>query len=145
MTVHFPSLKKKIKELKKRKVSAWTYFWTLFFSWFLGFLTIIFAALWFHAAFIMPDILSSRSGNTESDSEIVMRVGALIELPDETPTVATVTDPAKLAGEPFFAQAMLEDKVLIYTTSRRIILYRPSTNEIINIGDLSGEETLQNN
>lgn len=50
---------------------------------------------------------------------------------DETPTVATVTNLAKLQGQAFFAKAKKGDKVLIYSTAKKAYLYRPGTNEII--------------
>ena len=71
-------------------------------------------------------------------------VSELMTLPsDETPTVATVTDKDKLSEQPFFQNAENGDKVLIYTQTKRAILYRPGTNKIIdvapiNIGTSSG-------
>ena len=64
---------------------------------------------------------------------LVDKVSLLTALPtDETPTVATVTDITKLQGQPFFAKAQNGDKVLIYTKNKKAILYRETTNEIIN-------------
>jgi hypothetical protein len=80
---------------------------------------------------------------------IVGEVGKLMVLPEgETPTIATVTDPEKLAGQAFFANASSGDKVLLYTNAKKAILYSPSQNKIlevapINLGDttVSGEAT----
>lgn len=70
--------------------------------------------------------------------KIVEAVGKLVILPKgEEPTVATVTDPAKLADQPFFDNSQTGDKVLIYTTSQRAILYRPSENKVIEIAPLN--------
>lgn len=72
-------------------------------------------------------------------AETVKKVGALILLPQgETPTVATVNDPAKLANQPFFGAALKGDILLLYTgTAKKAILYRPSTNMIINVAPLT--------
>lgn len=56
---------------------------------------------------------------------------------DEQPTVATVSDPNKLKDQPFFAGAEKDDKLLIYTNSKKAIIYRPSTNKIINVGPIA--------
>lgn len=72
---------------------------------------------------------------------IVGEVGKLMVLPEgETPTIATVTDPEKLSGQAFFANASAGDKVLLYTNAKKAILYSPSQGKIlevapINLGD----------
>lgn len=70
--------------------------------------------------------------------KIVAAVSKLVVLPEgEEPTVATVTDKSKLADQPFFDNSEEGDKVLIYTTSQRAILYRPSSNKVIEIAPLN--------
>ena len=70
--------------------------------------------------------------------KLVEKVGKLIVLPEgETPTVATVTDLAALKDQPFFAQAELGDKVLIYSNSKKAILYSVSLNKIIEASPLN--------
>ena len=70
--------------------------------------------------------------------QVIAQVGSLIILPtDEEPTLATVSDLAKLKDQPFFANAQIGDKVLIYSKARKAILYRPSTNKIIELAPLS--------
>ena len=66
--------------------------------------------------------------------ELKDKVGKLIQLPDEEATVATVEDASKLADQEFFANALNGDKVLIFTESKKAVLYRPSTNMVINSG-----------
>lgn len=74
----------------------------------------------------------------QANDELISQVGKLIILPEnEQPTIATVSDLSKLAGQPFFAKAEVGDKVLIYQQAKKAILFRPSTNQIIELAPLN--------
>ena len=69
---------------------------------------------------------------------LVREVGYLILLPaSEVPTIATVSDKSKLAGQQFFAKAEDGDKVLIYPKAGKAYLYRPSMKKIIEVGPVN--------
>src|SRR3989344_6249733 len=69
---------------------------------------------------------------------LVAKVGRLIVLPEgETPTVATVADPEALKSQVFFAKAVKGDKVLIYTTAKKAILYSVGMNKILEVAPLN--------
>ena len=75
--------------------------------------------------------------NQAEVEKLVSTVGKLIALPTgEAPTIATVTDPEKLKGQPFFVNAKMGDKVLIYAAARKAILYSPTENKIIEVAPL---------
>lgn len=86
------------------------------------------------------------AAQVETD-QLKSKVGQLIELPNnESPTVATVVDAGKLKTQAFFANAQNGDRVLIFSQAKKAILYRPSTNKIIevapiNIGDSTNSST----
>lgn len=63
----------------------------------------------------------------------IKAVEKLMTLPDELPTVATVTDESQLQDNDFFNKAKNGDKVLIYQGARKAILYRPSANRIVDV------------
>jgi len=65
--------------------------------------------------------------------DIIGKVGKLIDLPKETPTIATVSDISKLSGQEFFAKAQNGDKVIIFPKAQKAILYRPATEKIIEV------------
>lgn len=84
----------------------------------------------------------------QEQEQLVAAVGQLVELPQgETPTVATVSDVSKLQDQAFFASAENGDKVLIYTQAKKAVLYRPSTNKLIQIApiNLGSQNSNQNN
>lgn len=71
---------------------------------------------------------------------LIERVGKLIVLPKgEEPTVATVSDPAKLKDQVFFANAKVGDKVLIYTKARKAYLYDPEGDILLEVAPITAE------
>ncbi|PIY93747.1 MAG: hypothetical protein COY69_00015 [Candidatus Magasanikbacteria bacterium CG_4_10_14_0_8_um_filter_32_14] len=67
----------------------------------------------------------------------LVAVGKLMILPaDEVPTVATILDKTKLTGQSFFDSAENGDKLLAFTKTMQAILYRPSTNKIIQVAPI---------
>ena len=76
-------------------------------------------------------------GQEELESTLEM-VGKIMVLPvNEQPTLATVTDLAPLKDQPFFANAKIGDKVLLYTASRKAILYDPVANKIVEVAPIN--------
>ncbi|MDD3003074.1 MAG: hypothetical protein PHS06_04385 [Candidatus Shapirobacteria bacterium] len=64
-------------------------------------------------------------------------IGKFMDLPaDETPTLATVTDKEKLKDQDFFKKSENGDKILIYANAKKAILYRPSTQKVIEFAPL---------
>ncbi len=75
-------------------------------------------------------------------SQIVKEVSKLIVLPaNETPTLATVTDPSLLANQPAFRDAKKGDKVLIYQAAGTAVLYDPVAKKVLNIIRLNISDT----
>jgi hypothetical protein len=70
---------------------------------------------------------------------LIQKVSALMDLPDENPTIATVEDAKKLASQVFFKKAKNGDKVLMYPKTKKAILYRPSADRIIEVAYLNIE------
>ncbi len=71
-------------------------------------------------------------------ADLVAKVSKLAVLPlDETPTVATVSDPEALKDQVFFASAQKGDKVLIYAQAKKAILYSVTMNKIIDVAPLN--------
>jgi hypothetical protein len=83
--------------------------------------------------------LSGDSAESQKETEkLVAAVGQHLYLPeDEIPTVATVTDPERLRTQPFFVDAKLGYKVLIYTNAKKAVLYDPAADKIVNVAPIS--------
>jgi hypothetical protein len=82
---------------------------------------------------------TGNNATTQAETEaLVKEVGELIYLPtDETPTLATVSDPDKLRGQVFFEDAKKGYKVLIYTNAKKAILYDPIAKKIVNVAPIN--------
>lgn len=79
-----------------------------------------------------PDLISQ-----EEIKSVTSAISKFMDLPtDEQPTIATVTDKEKLKEQDFFKKSENGDKILIYTNTRKAILFRPSTGRIIEFAPL---------
>ncbi len=109
--------------------------------------TLSFITLLFLVSTIVLLVQNHRAGKSTAESderapqkvetleEIMSAVSKLILLPEgEIPRFATVADPAQLTKQQFFMRAEIGDKVLMYTTSKRAILYSPKKNKIVEVG-----------
>lgn len=102
----------------------------------LAFLALIVLGLLVYGAYKVFD--NYRMINSDDPASVIAAVGKLAALPEgETPTVATITTLEPLKNQPFFKDAEIGDKVLIFNTSKKAILYRPSQNKVITIAPLS--------
>ena len=99
------------------------------------------AAYYFHRVYLLAEENTNTmlGGTPEADvATLVAKVGQLIVLPqNETPTVATVSDPSLLKGQPFFQDAAKGDVVLIYTGAEKAILYDPVANKIVAVAPIT--------
>lgn len=77
-----------------------------------------------------------QAAGREEIAAIVSRVERFMDLPEEEPTIATVTDAAGLASQPFFLRAQNGDRILVYMQALKAILYRPGTNRVIEVAPL---------
>lgn len=83
--------------------------------------------------------LAGKPDQTQQETDnLIVAVGKLMALPEgEQPSIGTVADTGKLKDQPFFSKAENGDRLLIYTEARRVILYRPSINKVINVALLN--------
>lgn len=74
----------------------------------------------------------------EANRALIGKVSKHAVLPtNEEPTIATVSDAAKLSNQNFFNGAKNGDKVLVYTKSKKAVLYRPSLDKVVNISPVT--------
>jgi hypothetical protein len=93
-----------------------------------------------HAQRLLKDPAAAAQEETRV---LVEKVARHILLPKgETPTIAKVTDAKQLADNPFFAQAQTGDVVMIFLKAKKVVLFRPDADRIVNIGPFNSEPSV---
>ena len=95
--------------------------------------------IWRGSDFVGFNNASNESKEKTNEAKIlVAEISKFLILPtDEEPTVATVSDLTALQNQPFFSNAKIGDKVLIYSKSKKAILYNPILKKIIEIAPIN--------
>lgn len=72
------------------------------------------------------------------NTQIISAVSKIFELPSTSPdTIYTIKDTAQLKDQPFFAQAINGDILIVYVQAKKAILYRPSSDKIVDVAPVS--------
>jgi len=89
--------------------------------------------------FKYQDLKKNPEQVTQSQQKkLLEKVGALIKIPsDEQPSIATVSDKEKLKEQAFFKNAENGDTLLIYSNAKKAILYRESSNQVIEVAPIA--------
>ena len=76
--------------------------------------------------------------NQQQTEALLEKVGKLMVLPSEkNPVVATINDVETLAStQDFYAPANNGDKLIIFQTSRKAVIYDEDDNKIVNVGPI---------
>lgn len=73
----------------------------------------------------------------EQEKALLDKVAKHVLLPGgERPSIATIVSLDQLKGQPFFANAKIGDKLLVFMKARKAFLYNPSEDKIIEVGPL---------
>lgn len=92
------------------------------------------------------ELLSNPQEASKIENEKIQeQVGKLVLIPEnESVSIFTVSDMSRLKDNPFYVNAEIGDKVLIFDKSKKIILYRQSVNKVINISVVENKSNLNN-
>ncbi len=93
-------------------------------------------AYYFYSKTVTATPADQQAAVKAESKALVAQIGRLILLPDEEPTVATVSDPNALKNQPFFAKAKKGDRLLLYTTAKKAILYDPVDDKIVEVAPI---------
>ncbi len=78
-----------------------------------------------------------QKNNQGDNKKLIAEVGKLIQLPTgEDPIIGVVTDASKLQDQPFFKKGKNGDSIFFYTVSKKVILYDPVANQIVDVAPI---------
>lgn len=89
--------------------------------------------------------MASEEKQKKTENELMLvRIGKLLNLPDEKPIISTVNSKEDFANAPSFRAAEKGDKLIVWVNSNQAILYRPSTNKVLDVTPVKiSVETIQ--
>lgn len=90
------------------------------------------------------ELAAGRSDNN-SQQTMLVEIGRHMVLPNEEPTTATVNDASKLSNQEFFKDAKDGDKVFIFPKANKALLYRPSSQKVIEYAKVTLDGLNQQN
>lgn len=87
---------------------------------------------------IKKAVSTSQSATSDQLSKILVEVGKIMKLPEgEIPTMATISDIAKLKDQPFFQNGKNGDILLVFNKAGKAILYNPIDKKIVEVAPVS--------
>ncbi len=70
-------------------------------------------------------------------ASLMKKVSKLIIVPDEKPVVATILDANALSAEQdFYKGSQNGDRLFVFPTAKRALIYREKTNQLVNVGPI---------
>lgn len=84
------------------------------------------------ATFKNQRLANEKQSITENQA-MLERIGVLLNLPDETPIISTVYSNDDFKDASVFSGAEKGDKLIVWVNANQALLYRPSTNTVLQV------------
>lgn len=102
-------------------------------------LILILALMFVLAAIYRNEHSAQYKALNSEEKGIITRVGKLLNLPNETPIISTIYNEKDFKDNQTFKDIKTGDKLIIYLNANQSILYRPSTNTVVDIAPVRAE------
>lgn len=106
--------------------------------------TVVMTFLYYQARQELLQLSTPQGQQRLSEQEmtvILEQLGKLTLLPDEEPVMATIIDAAYLATQSaFYEQSENGDKLVVFPTAKKAIIYSPARNIIVNSGPVVDDQ-----
>ena len=76
---------------------------------------------------------SKQKARALAEQATVDKISKLLRLPNETPIFVTVFNEKDFQNNDLFRVVKTGDKILVYLNSKQAVIYRPSTNQVVEV------------
>jgi len=85
------------------------------------------------SAFFYHKYKGAQNNDQAQQKQLLVNIAKVVQLPNSTPTIVTVADKSKLTNKVLASRVQNKDMLIIYDSSQRIIVYRPSIQKVIDM------------
>ena len=91
------------------------------------------------AAIYKNEITKKEKARIAEEQQIIDKTSKLLRLPNELPIVTTVYNEKDFENNNLFRVVKKGDKILLFINAKQSVIYRPSTNQVIEVLPVKSE------
>ena len=97
------------------------------------------AVLIFMGTIYKSQMLAKQKARATAEQQTIDKIAKLLRLPNETPIFMTVFDEKDFENNNLFRKVKTGDIVLVYLNAKEAVIYRPSTNQVVEVLPVKGD------
>ncbi len=79
------------------------------------------------------EMANKNKAQAKEEQQTIDKIAKLLRLPNETPIFTTVYNEKDFENNNLFRVVKKGDKILLFINAKQAIIYRPSTNQVIEV------------
>jgi hypothetical protein len=91
------------------------------------------------AAIYKNETTKKEKARITEEQQIIDKISKLLRLPNELPIVTTVYNEKDFENDSIFRVVKTGDKILLFINAKQSVVYRPSTNQVIEVLPVKSE------
>ncbi len=91
------------------------------------------------AAIYKNETTKKEKARITEEQQIIDKISKLLRLPNELPIVTTVYNEKDFENNNLFRVVKKGDKILLFINAKQSVIYRPSTNQVIEVLPVKSE------
>lgn len=89
-------------------------------------------------AYFFSKYQAAESAKNEN-AQLIEKINQVVQLPDETPMAVSVADKDKLSNKQLASKVENGDVMLIFAKAKRLIVYRPTAEKVVDMLSFGSE------